>query len=80
MEKLLKTNTKFQWIDECQVILDKLKNKMATAPILVFLDWKKEFHVHVDASFVALGVVLMQPGEGEIDHPIAFASGKLSTA
>ena len=63
MEKLLKTNTKFQWIDEFQVILDKMKNKMATAPILVFLDWKKEFHVHVDASSMALGVVLMQPGE-----------------
>ena len=25
-----------------------------------------------------LGVILTQPGEGEIDHPIAFASRKLS--
>jgi hypothetical protein len=39
---------------------------------------EKEFHVHVDASAIALGVVLTQPGEGDIDHPIAFARRKLS--
>ena len=59
--------------------MDKFKNKMATAPILVFPDWKKEFHVHVDASSVVLDIVLTQPGEGALDHPIAFASRKLST-
>ena len=60
--------------------MDKLKNKMATVPILVFPDWKKEFHVHVDASSVVLGIVLTQPGEGVLDYPIAFTSRKLSTA
>jgi hypothetical protein len=53
---------------------------MVTAPILVFPDWSKEFHVHVDASSIALGAVLAQPGAGDIDHPLAFASRKLSTA
>ena len=53
---------------------------MDLVPILVFPDWNKEFHVHVDASSVALGVVLVQPGEGDLDHPIAFASRKLSFA
>lgn len=48
-------------------------------PILVFLDWTKEFHVHVDASSIALGVVLAQPGEEEIDHPISFSSRNIST-
>jgi len=51
---------------------------MVTAPILVFSDWKKEFHMHVDASCIALGVVLTQAGEGELDHPITFVSRKLS--
>lgn len=46
---------------------------MFTSTILVFPDWKKEFHVHVDASCITLGVVLIQPGEGDIDHPIEFA-------
>jgi len=53
---------------------------MVTASILVFHDWKKEFHVHVDASCIALGAVLTQSREGEMDHPIAFSSRKLSKA
>ena len=65
--------------EECQKSLDILKERMVTTPILVFLDWKKIFHVHVDASSIALGVILAQPGEGNIDHPIAFASRKLSS-
>ena len=60
--------------------MEKLKNKMASAPILVFLEWKKEFHVHVDALFVVLDIVLTQPGEGALDHPISFTSRKLSTS
>jgi hypothetical protein len=52
---------------------------MVTVPILVFPDWTKEFHVHVDASSIALGAILAQPGEGDIDHPLAIASRKLST-
>ena len=53
---------------------------MASAPILVFPDWNKEFHVHVDASSIALGFFLAQPSEGDLDHPIAYASRKLSFA
>ena len=34
----------------------------------------------MDASGITLGVVLTQPGEGGIDHPIAYSSKKLSTA
>ena len=53
---------------------------MVTAPILLFPDWNKEFHVHVNASSISLGVVVAHSGEGNIDHPITFASRKLSTA
>ena len=76
----MKKDTKFEWNKYFQGSLDKLKHKMATAPILIFLDWKKEFHVHVDASLIVLGIVLTQPGEAAIDHPIAFTSKKLSIA
>jgi hypothetical protein len=33
----------------------------------------------VDASSITLGTILSQPREGDIDHPIAFTSRKLST-
>ncbi len=80
MEKLLKKDATFYWDKYCRTSLEILKEKMVITPILVFLDWKKEFHVHVDASSITLGVVMNQPGEGDIDHPIAFASRKLSKA
>ena len=51
---------------------------MVTAAILVFPYWKKAFHVHVDASSIALDIILEQPREGGIEHPISFASIKLS--
>jgi hypothetical protein len=78
MEKLLRKDTKYQWNDECQHGLDTLKEKMVTTPILVFPDWEKTFHVHVDASTIALGAILAQPGVGDLDHLIAFVRRKLS--
>lgn len=51
---------------------------MVSAPILIFLDCEKVFHVHVDASGIALGAILTEPGEGDIDHPVAFASWVLN--
>jgi hypothetical protein len=80
MERLLKKYCQFSWTKECQQSFKTLKQKMVTTPILVFPDWSKEFHVHVDASSIALGAVLAQPSEGEIDHPLFFSSRKLSTA
>jgi hypothetical protein len=78
MEKLLRKDTKFQWNENFQHGLDPLKEKMVTAPILVFPDWEKTFHIHVDASSIALVAIFVQLGTGDLDHPIAFASRKLS--
>jgi hypothetical protein len=47
---------------------------MVTTPILLFPDWEKTFHVHVDASSITLGEIIAHLGEGDLDHPIAFAS------
>jgi len=76
----IKKDATFYWDEECQHSLDVLKEKMVTTLILVFLDWKKEFHVHIDFSCIALGAVLTQADEGEMDHPITFARRKLSKA
>ena len=71
---------RFFWDDECQKSFELLKEKMVSVPILIFPDWAKVFHVHVDASGIALGAVLTQPRDGDIDHPVAFTSRKLSGA
>ena len=80
MEKLLKKDVAYEWTQECQGIFNTLKAKMASIPILVFPVWNKEFHVHVNASFVMLRVVLVQLGEGDLDHPITYSSRNLSFA
>ena len=77
MENLLKKDVTFQWSEHQQEILDTVKNKMVTMPIVVFPNWKKEFRVHVDALSVTLNIVLSQLGEGSINHPIAFVGRKL---
>lgn len=74
----LKKDVMFYQNDDCKKILDILKENMVTTPILVFLNWKEEFHVHVDASCIVLGVVLTQDGGEGLDHPIVFASCRLS--
>jgi len=53
---------------------------MASTPILVFPKWDVEFHVHVDASCITLGVVLTQEGTEGVDHLITFLSRQLSKA
>ena len=78
MEKLLRKDKKYQWNDKCQHGLDTLKENMVTAPIFVFPDWEKTFHVHVDALAITLGAILAQPGAGDLDHPIAFTRRKFS--
>ena len=70
----MKKDDAFVWSPEFQGSLNTLKAKMASTPILVFPYWNKEFHVHVDTSSVALGVVLTQPGEGDLNPPITFTS------
>jgi hypothetical protein len=57
MERLLKKYCQFQWIEECHQSFNTLKPKMVTAPILVFPNWSKEFHVHVNSSSISLGAV-----------------------
>jgi hypothetical protein len=78
MEKLLKKEVNLLWNEDSQKGLDTLKHRVFTAPILVSLDWDKEFHLHVYASSIALGAMLSQIGEGTIDHSNVFTSRKLS--
>lgn len=58
LEKLLKKYILFVWMEECQKAFDELKEKLVSMQVLVFPDWTKIFHVHGDASSIALGAVL----------------------
>jgi hypothetical protein len=62
----------FWWTQECDKSFNILKEKLSIAVILIFPKWEIEFHVHVDASSIALGAILAQPREGNMDYPIYF--------
>ncbi|MCO5571930.1 hypothetical protein L7F22_025681 [Adiantum nelumboides] len=72
--------TLFVWTDECEESFNKLKQALTSAPILKAPDWDKIFHVHVDASNFAIGCILAQLGDGNIDFPISYASRQLNVA
>jgi len=80
LEKLLKKYEDFKWKPKCDQDFDTLKEKLSISPILVYTNLKVEFHVHIYASRISLGVILAQDGEGNLDYPIYFISRNLSQA
>lgn len=61
-------------MEKLKEALDTLKEKLVIVLILVFPDWSKIFHVHVDASSIVLGEIFAQPGEGNIDDLVYFVN------
>jgi hypothetical protein len=75
---LLKKSELFRCTPKCDKTFNILKEKLITSPILIFSNWEIEFYVHVDASGITLGSIPVQPGEGNMDHPIYFSIRKFS--
>ncbi|CAM6097605.1 unnamed protein product [Calypogeia fissa] len=78
LSKLTSTHETFQWSPECQKAFEEIKERLSQAPILKEPDWGKEFHLHTDASLIAVGAVLAQQGEEGIDSPVYYASRLLN--
>lgn len=66
------------WTSVAQEALDKIKVAYSNAPILLAPDWSKPFHVHTDASNIAVGMMLAQNVNGKHDQPVAYASRLLN--
>jgi hypothetical protein len=56
--KLMRKIESFIWTTECQKAWDQIKKKYMEAPILILPNWQMEFHVHTDASLLAVGAML----------------------
>jgi hypothetical protein len=74
MCKLLKKDENFIWIKACAKSWEWMKASMTCLPILIVLDWKSEFHVHIDASNFAFGTMLSQNLNKTIDKSIYYAN------
>ncbi|POW14066.1 hypothetical protein PSHT_07517 [Puccinia striiformis] len=57
-----------------------LKEALVSTPVLLTPDTLKEFVMETDASDFAVGAVLLQNGDDDRLHPVAFESRKLNSA
>ena len=81
LTNLLRKESKFEWIPECQKEFDELKQQLTMYLVLRPSDWDQPWHVYYDASTVAIDSALCQPAkDGGRDHPIVFASKQLTDA
>ena len=78
MEELLRIDVPYHWTEECHHSFELLKRKLVKEPILKFPDWLKKFHVHIDASALAVDTILTQPINDATNHPNSYASRKLN--
>lgn len=77
LTRLLKKDVKFIWSPFCDEAFKILKNKLITAPVLIYPKFDEEFLLTTDASGTAIGGILSQGKLGE-DQPVCCASKTLS--
>lgn len=77
---LMRQLVKFNWSDPCAEAWEQIKKCYFKAPTLTPPRWDLEFHVHTDASNIAIGAMLAQNPTGKCDQPILYASQLLTSA
>ena len=78
LNKLLRKNQVWEWGPEQQEASEGLKAALTSAPGLARPDFTKPFTIQCDASRRALGGVLTQVDEDEVELPIVYISRTLS--
>ncbi|KAL7824273.1 hypothetical protein SRHO_G00342580 [Serrasalmus rhombeus] len=66
-----------RWTQDCQNAFEVIVEKLTSAPVLGFADWKLPYVLHTDASTIGLGAALYQVQDGK-PRVIAYASRGLS--
>lgn len=78
LTNLLKKNKSFVWSSHCQDAFKCVKNLICSTPVLAAPVFDKSFKIQVNASEVGAGAVLLQKGEGGVDHSVCFFSCKFN--
>ena len=78
MRQLTKKNTVFRWGKAHTEDFVRLRECLASKPVLQYFDPEKETKILVDASPVGLGAILMQE-EDEVSYVVAYASHALTS-
>jgi RNase H-like domain found in reverse transcriptase len=78
--QLLKKEKKFEWMEECTMVLDKLIGIVTSDPILHRPDYNLSFTLEVDASQYATGAILYQLNDKGQLCPMGYHSHTLNSA
>ena len=76
--RLLKKEFVLAWSEEAQKSFDIFHNCLLTAPILNYPNFQKLFIVQTDASLFAVGAMLSQLDDENVEHPITYCSQTLN--
>ena len=80
MQALLKKNAKFVWTNEGREAFGSIKNAITRSPVLVSLDYTKDFMIFSFASEDTIAGVLLQKNFEGFEQPIAFMSRALQNS
>lgn len=72
--KLTKEGAKYIVTDECIEAFEILKKHLASSPILVIYNPRRETELHCDASASGFGSILMQKQDDGLFHPVSYFS------
>ena len=75
---LLKAKAEYIWSSMCQNAFDRIKALLCSAPVLAAPRFDQPFKLHVDASNVGVGAVLLQENAEGVDCPVSFFSRKFN--
>lgn len=78
LHNLLRKDVRFEWSERCEEAFVRVKEYLATTPVLAIFDHSKPIHIYSDASIEGLGAVLKQPQEDGSEKPVAYFSRKLN--
>ena len=75
--KLKKTETKFEWNDDCENSFIRLKQALTSTPVLIFPQMDRQFIHTADWSYTAIEYSLSQIGPDGKERPVAFGGRSL---
>lgn len=77
LTNLLQKTCKFECTTDCEEAFKRLKGLLVNAPTLRSPDYNSPFILHIDASDIGIGAVLLQEGAINVIHPVWYYSAKL---
>ena len=79
MTDLLKDGVEYQFNKNCTNAMQYIQRRLTSCPILIIPDFNKQFILTTDASNYGISAILSQIAPDNLEHPIAYASRRLST-